>query len=115
MANARMSAVGTSQCLLKNRNINHRSGRRQNMHDIAVLDHIGLSLEPVDAMSLRLLHGADPFEVVKADHLGADEAPGQVGVDLAGACHGVLALVEAPGPALVLSHGEENDPAHGCK
>jgi hypothetical protein len=85
----------------------------EDVHDVAVLHDVGLAFQPVDAVVLRLLHRADAAEVGVGDHLGADEALGQVGVDLARPLDGVGPLAQAPGPALVLADGEEDDLVHG--
>src|SRR5262245_46013591 len=70
---------------------------RQDVHDVAVLDEVGLALEAVDALGLGLFHGAKLLELFIGDDLGADEAFGEVGVDLGGAGLGVVALVDRPG------------------
>src|SRR6185312_17362797 len=52
-----------------------------NVQDVAVLDDVRLAFEPLEAASrgLRVRAGLD--EVYPADHLGADEATGDVRVD----------------------------------
>jgi hypothetical protein len=85
----------------------------QNVHDVAVLHDVRLSFQPVDAVVLGLLHRADFLEVVVANHFRADEALGEIGMNLAGAFNGIRAALQAPGPALVLADREEDDLAHG--
>src|SRR5947199_4334507 len=58
------------------------SGARQNVYDVAVLDDVGLALDPLQALRPRLLLGADAAEVLEGDDPGPVEAARQVGVDL---------------------------------
>src|SRR5581483_1841073 len=92
-----------SRCLL---------GAAQDVHDIAVLYLVRLAFQSVDAMRLGLFHAADAAEVIVAHHFGADEATGEIGMDLAGAGYGVVSAEETPGPALVFANREEDHAAH---
>ena len=60
---------------------------------------------------LGFLDRAGLLEVVEGGHLGADEALGEVGVDLAGGLDGVRAALEVPAADLGLSGREEGDDA----
>src|SRR5947209_12572290 len=66
----------------------------QDMHDVAVVDEVGLPLQPVDAVGLRLLHGTDTSKVRVGDDLGPHETLGQVGVDLRGSLYGICSLAQ---------------------
>ena len=56
--------------------------------DVAVLDDVVLAFEPLEVLGLHFLHRAGAVQVVEGGDLGADEAPGEVGVDLAGGLDG---------------------------
>src|SRR5262249_24793290 len=86
--------------------------RKPGGYDVAVLDDVRLPFQSVDAVRLRLLHGADALEVLVGDDLSTHESPGEVGVDFTRAFHGVGAAADVPGPTLVGADGEEDDPAH---
>ena len=53
---------------------NDGSVRSQNVHDVAVLDDIGLAFKPIYAVGFSLLHGTDTLEVVIANYFGTNEA-----------------------------------------
>src|SRR5712691_1324477 len=42
----------------------------QNMHNVPVLHDVSFPFETVDAMALRLFHGADALEIFEPDNLG---------------------------------------------
>ena len=79
---------------------------------VAVLDHILLALAAEQALLLGGGH-ALPQAIMSSigDDLGADEAPLEVGVDLAGGLGRLGALFDGPGAALVLAVGQEGDQA----
>ena len=77
--------------------------------NIPVLHHILLALRTNQALFLGGVHGAAGHQVGEVDHLGPDEAPLKVSVDLTGGLGGLGALLDGPGPALVLAGGEEGD------
>ena len=60
-------------------------------------------------LGLGLLDRAGLVKVVEGGDLGADEALGQVGVDLAGGVDGGAAALEVPAADLGLARGEEGD------
>ena len=64
-------------------------------------------------LALASLTRAGLVEVVEGGDLGADEALGEVGVDLAGGLDGGRAALEVPAAHLGLSGGEEGDDADG--
>src|SRR5260370_19679638 len=105
----RASLGGASSAATADRQL----GGSQDVHDVAILNDISFAFQSVHSMCLRFLHGADAFEVVEGHDLGADKAAGQVGLDLGGALHGVVPLVETPGPAFVLAYRAEDYSAHG--
>ena len=82
------------------------------MHNVPVLHDIAFSLQPIDAVALGFLHRADPLKVVEADDLGTHKAAGQIGVNLGRSLHGIFAFGKAPRPALIFSHGEEDNQPH---
>ena len=57
--------------------------------DVAVLDDVFLAFEPLQVPGFGLFEGAGCLELVECGDLGADEALGEVGVDLAGGLDGV--------------------------
>ena len=79
--------------------------------DVAVLDDVFLALEPLQVPGLGLFEGAGGVEVVERGDLGADEALGEVGVDLAGGLDGGGPALEVPAADLGLAGGEERDDA----
>ena len=81
--------------------------------DVAVLDDVFLAFEPLEVPGLGFLEGAGGGHVVVGGDLGADEALGQVGVDLAGGLDGAGAPLEVPAADLGLAGGEEGDDADG--
>lgn len=111
-ASSATTAHTRSPGLIVHRRPSAVSDRRQDMHDVAVLHHVTLSLQTVDAVGLGLFHGADTLEVVEADDLGTHKASGQIGVNLGRPFDRILALGEAPCPALVFSHREEYHQPH---
>jgi hypothetical protein len=84
----------------------------QNVHDVAILHDIGLPFEPVNALSLGLFHRTDAAEIVVTDNLRANEAAGDIGMDLRGPFDGVFTFLEAPGSALVFAYGKEDHQPH---
>jgi hypothetical protein len=50
------------------------SVRRQDVHNVPILDEIGFSLQPIHAVRFRLFHRADFAEIFVADHFRAHEA-----------------------------------------
>src|SRR3974390_1680639 len=84
------------------------------MHDIPILDDIGLAFQAINAVRLRLLHRADAAEIVKANDLGPDKAARQVRMDLARTFPGGGAAVDGPGATFVFADREKHDAAHGA-
>ena len=72
-------------------------------------DDVGLALEPLGAALRRLRVRAGVEQVVPADHLAADEAARDVGVDRAARLERGLAVAQRPGARLLLAGGEERD------
>ena len=91
------------------------SGRKLHVEpeqdNIPILYHIFLALGADQALLPGGGHGAAGHQVLVGDHLGPDEAPLKVGVDLAGGLGSLSALGDGPGPALVLAAGEVGDEA----
>ena len=85
------------------------------MHNIAVVHHVGLAFEPIDAVVLRFLHRAVLLEVLVGDDFRAYEAMFEVGVDLGSTLRRGRAFGNGPGPALVLADGEEDDLVHAVE
>src|SRR5579885_2529039 len=76
--------------------------------DIAILNHIILTLKALQALFGRRREGAAAgHEVVEAGHFGTDEAALDVGVDLARRFGSFGASGDGPGPHLVLAGGPE--------
>ena len=85
--------------------------RAAEIDDVAVLDDVFLAFEPLQVLGLGLLDRAGLLEVVERGDLGADEALGQVGVDLAGGLDGGGPALEVPAADLGLAGREEGDDA----
>src|SRR4051794_12502837 len=81
--------------------------------DVPVLDDVILALEPLEVPGLGLLEGAGGGHLAVGGDLGAYEALGEVGVDLAGGLDGAGASLEVPAADLGLAGGEERDDADG--
>ena len=77
--------------------------------NIPILDHIFLALGADQALFPGSGHGAAGHQILIGHHLGPDEAPLKVGVDLTGGLRGLGPLFDGPGPALVLAGGEVGD------
>ncbi|CAN4017775.1 VanZ-like domain-containing protein, partial [Dysosmobacter welbionis] len=78
---------------------------------VSVLNHILLALAAEQPFLLGGVDAAAGDHVIVCDDLRPDEAPLDVGVDLAGGLGGLGALLDGPGPALVLAVGQEGDQA----
>src|SRR5262245_63074560 len=76
---------------------------------VAVADDVGLALEALLPAARRFRVRARLDQVVPVDHLAADEAPGDVGVNRAGCVERRLAVAQRPGARLLLAGGEERD------
>jgi len=63
----------------------HRSHIKPNLDDVAFPDGVVPVHQLNQALGAGLLPVIDPDQIFVADDLGLDEAPGQVGVNLAGA------------------------------
>src|SRR5699024_9880464 len=74
--------------------------------DVPVLHDVVLALAAHQAALFGHGHRAALHQLVKADDLRPDEAPLEVGVDLARRLGGLGALCDGPGPDLGLSGGE---------
>src|SRR5213078_2993706 len=63
--------------------ISHQEGSdvEADVEDVAVLDDVGLALEPLSAGPRGFRGPPRRYEVVPAHHLAADEAAGDVGMD----------------------------------
>src|SRR5207253_9045187 len=79
------------------------------VEDVAVLDDVGLALEPLLAGPGRLRVTTCSHEIVPAHHLAADEAARDVRVDRLGGVERRLALPQRPRPRLLLAGSEERD------
>ena len=84
-------------------------GAEANVEDVAVLDDVGLPLEPLEALPGGLGVRAGGDEVVPADHLGADEAVGDVRVDRLGGLDRGAAPAQRPGTGFLVTRREEAD------
>ena len=71
------------------------------VEDVPVLDDVGLALEALEPSPRRLGLRAALDQVVPADHLAADEAAGDVGVDRLRRLERGLAVPERPGSGLL--------------
>src|SRR6266571_7803959 len=78
-----LSVVGTSilECRVPRRDAEPSLDVEPDVEHVAVLHLVGLALEPLQAATRRLRVRAGLDEVVPADHLTADEAASDVGVD----------------------------------
>src|SRR4029453_15099998 len=79
------------------------------VEDVAFPDDVGAALDAEQAFGRGGAPPAGGDPVVVADHLGADEAALQVGVDAAGGFGGGGAPADLPGAGLVLPGGEEGE------
>ena len=86
----------------------------QEVDDVAVLHDILLALGANLALGLGGGHGADVLQILKGDDLGPDEAPLEVGVDLAGGLGSLGAPLDGPGAALVGAGGQEGHQTQQC-
>src|SRR5207253_3942009 len=79
------------------------------VEDVAVLDDVRLPLEPLLALPRGLGMRARRDEIVPPQHLDADEAARDVGVDRGRRVERRLAAAKRPGPGLLLAGREERD------
>ena len=79
------------------------------VHDVAVLDDVGLPLEPLEPPPRGLRMRAALEEIVPVDDLGADEAARDVRVDRLGGLERGLAVPERPRARLRVADREERD------
>src|SRR6185503_6024167 len=77
------------------------------VQDVAVLDGVGLALEALLAVAGGVGVGAGGNEVVPADHLAADEAARDVGMDRPGGVERGASSAQRPRTRLLLASGEE--------
>ena len=85
------------------------SGRKPEMHDVAVGDHVVLAFEAEPAGIARAGLAAELDVVVIGDGLGADEAVLEIGMDDAGRLRRPGAAGDGPGARLLRTRGEEGD------
>src|SRR5260221_13509530 len=78
----------------------------EEMHHVAVLDDVGLALQPHLAGLLRSHLAVEAHVLVIGDDLGADEDLLEISVDRAGSLRCGSALEECPVATIVLSVGE---------
>src|SRR5215471_13923030 len=78
-------------------------------HHVAVLDDIIGALEAHSPGVPRTLLAAMSGEIGKGDRLGADEAPLEIAVDLAGGLRRLSSLLDGPGVRFFRAGGEEGD------
>ena len=83
------------------------------VEDVSVLDEVALPLQALQASARGLGVGAARDEVVPADHLGADEAVGEVRVDRFGRVERGQPAAERPRPRLLVTGREEADEIEG--
>src|SRR5918999_695598 len=82
-----------------------------NVHDVAILDQVVLTLQPQGALGTGLGLRARLQEGIPADYLGPDEVFFEIGVDGAGGFHRPLPVWHGPGAAFVLSEREKREQA----
>src|SRR6185369_9294538 len=75
-------------------------------HHVAVLDDVLLALGPNDALFAGALPAAGGHKLVIADSLAANEAALEIGVNDTGGDGRRVALMDRPGPDLLLAGGE---------
>src|SRR5262245_59125372 len=80
-----------------------------NREAVAILNLVLLSFEPQPAAIARRLLASRLEQLVPGDHLGADEALGEIAVDLAGCRHRPVAALDRPGTDFILADREERD------
>src|SRR5581483_9770093 len=85
------------------------------VEDVAVLDDVGLALEPLPAGARRLSVASGLDEVVPAHDLAADEASRDIGVDRRRRVDRGAAPPERPRARLLLARGEERDHVEGLR
>src|SRR2546426_226086 len=83
--------------------IETRSNIKQDVHDLAVLDGIGLAFRPHDPLPLRIGFAPGLQQLVPLDDLGADTASLEVRMDSAGGLLRRSAPRHRPRAALVLA------------
>ena len=84
---------------------------KKEVDDVSVLHNIFLALAAHQTLGLGSGHGAAFLHILEGDYLSPDEAPLEVGVNLAGGLGSLGAVLDGPGPALVGTGGEEGDEA----
>src|SRR5204862_6424460 len=87
-----------------------RSHVESDLEHIAVFDDVVLAFDAHPSLLLRLRPGSDVEELAPLDHLGADEAALQVGVDHARALGRARAGAERPRARLLLAGRQERPP-----
>src|SRR5262249_18325221 len=83
--------------------------RKPEMHDVAVGDDVGLTLEPHLARLLRAGLAAERHVIVVGDGLGADEAALEIGMDDGGSLRRLGSTRDRPGRRLLGAGGEIGD------
>src|SRR6266851_7995202 len=81
-----------------------------NLEDVTVFDFVLLAFHPELPRILGCLPRPQLEELLPTDHLGSNEAPGQVRVDHPGALGRLRPGPEGPGPALLVTRGQERSP-----
>src|ERR1039458_5929961 len=77
--------------------------------DVAVADDVVPPLQPLASLLADGEVRPALDQLLGPDHLGTDEAAGEVGVDDAGGLHGGAATLQRPGAHLLLPGCEEGD------
>ena len=81
--------------------------------DVAVLDDVFLAFQTLQMPGLGFLDRSGLEKVVVGGNFGADEALGEIGVDLAGGGNGCGAALQVPATHFRLSGREEGDDPDG--
>src|SRR5674476_958578 len=84
-----------------------RSHVEAELHDVTIGHDVVLAFDPDLAGGLRRSYGARRDQIIEGDDLSLDEPTLEVGVDHAGRLGRRPALVDRPGPRLLVSGGQE--------
>lgn len=85
------------------------SDPRTDMHHLAILGDVVLTLESHDPLIPTSGQGLEPNQVIPGNNLGTNKAPLEIGMDRPGGNFRRRALPDRPGPDFVFTNREERD------